>query len=158
MSTHLSEALNAPISTLGSRKPVSVPVGSRLAAAIDAMRSHHIGCVLVTDVAGKLAGLITERDLVTRVFGQAVDVDREPVEHYMTAEPETLKRQDPLAFALNRMSLGGYRHVPLVTHDGRPDGIVSVKDLVDFIVEQFPDQVFNLPPEPDVHPTTREGA
>jgi CBS domain-containing protein len=46
------------------------------------------------------------------------------------------------------MHVGGYRHVPLTDEAGRPVGVVSIKDIVDFIVDLFPSPVLNLPPDP----------
>ena len=47
------------------------------------------------------------------------------------------------------MSVGGYRHVPIVDRENKPIGIVSVKDVVNFIVEHYPQEILNLPPEPE---------
>ena len=76
----------------------------------------------------------------------------------MTREPETLGPDDPVAFALQRMSVGGFRHIPLVDGDGHPVGMLSVKDIVEFLVEQFPQAVLNTPPEPGRHAAQPEGA
>jgi len=56
------------------------------------------------------------------------------------------------------MSVGGYRHVPLVDPDGHPVGILSVKDIVDYLTEHFPREILNLPPEPGRQPRIPEGA
>jgi hypothetical protein len=53
-----------------------------------------------------------------------------------------------LAYALNQMSIGEYRHVPLVDDHGRPTGVVSMRHIVDYLVAMFPQDVFNLPPSP----------
>jgi len=66
----------------------------------------------------------------------------------MTPDPEVLGLADPIAYALNKMSVGGFRHIPLVDATGRPVGIVSVKDIVDYIVDFFPNDVLTVPPEP----------
>jgi len=70
----------------------------------------------------------------------------------MTADPESLQSGDGIAWALNLMCIGGYRHVPLTDDDGRPTGVVSVKDIVEFIVDLFPDEILNLPPDPRKKP------
>jgi CBS-domain-containing membrane protein len=72
----------------------------------------------------------------------------ERVARFMTPDPETLQLDDPIVWALNRMSVGGYRHVPLVDDEGRPVGILSVKDIVHYIVALFPNEVLTLPPDP----------
>jgi CBS domain-containing protein len=108
------------------------------------MREHHVGCVLVVD-GDRLAGILTERDLLLKMENIGLD---EPVARLMTPDPETLQLDDPIVWALNRMSVGGYRHVPLVDPDGRPVGILSVKDIVHSIVALFPNEVLTLPPDP----------
>jgi CBS domain-containing protein len=72
----------------------------------------------------------------------------------MTRAPETLRPSDPVAYAINKMSVGGFRHVPLVDGAGRPAGLVSAGDLLEYLVELCPEEVLNLPPDPAlaVHP------
>ena len=50
-----------------------------------------------------------------------------------------------MAYALNKMSVGRFRHVPLVDADGAPVGMISIRDIVDFIVELCPEEILNLP-------------
>ena len=52
-----------------------------------------------------------------------------------------------MAWVLNKMSVGGFRHVPAVDEQGRPAFVVSVRMVVQFLVDAFPDQILNLPPE-----------
>ena len=112
--------------------------------AVAIMREHHVGCVLVVE-GERLAGILTERDLLLKM--EHADLDG-PVSRLMTPDPETLSPDDPIVYALNKMSVGGFRHVPLVDGDGRPVGVVSVKDVVDYIVDFFPNDVLTVPPSP----------
>jgi CBS domain-containing protein len=57
------------------------------------------------------------------------------VEEIMTRMPEYLFADDQVAFALNRMHVGGFRHVPLIDLRGKPTGIVSVRDILAFIYD-----------------------
>lgn len=83
---------------------------------------------------------------MTKDFFRA-DSHTVPVKSVMTPNPETLEPEDSIAFALNKMSVGGYRHIPIV--DGaKPVGVLSVRDVVDFLVDLFPSDVLNLPPSP----------
>jgi len=64
-----------------------------------------------------------------------------------------------VAFVLNRMAVGGFRHVPVVDEGDRPVAIISVRDVVEFLVEHFPREIMNLPPEVGANITrSREGA
>ena len=139
--------LETVISDLPLRDPIVVDAMSTVSEAIQAMNEHHTGCVLVQR-AGKLVGIFTERDVLTKVFYRD-DCRTAPVGEVMTANPETLQADDGIAFALNKMSVGGYRHIPIVESGGKPVGVLSVRDVVDFLVEIFPQEVLNLPPSSD---------
>jgi len=156
MLTDMDHLFTAPISELAPAAPISVTAGTSVGDAIALMQKHRIGCILVTQ-GGRLAGILTDRDVTMKVAGRPVEMSV-PVEDLMTVDPETLSPDHEIAYALNRMSLGGYRHVPLVDGDGTPRGVISVKDVVNHIVEHFPQTVYNLPPEPDVISRSREGA
>jgi CBS domain-containing protein len=76
----------------------------------------------------------------------------------MTANPEAFQPDDSIAYVLNAMSVGGYRHVPVVDEQKIPLAVISVRDIVSFIIEHFPEEVLNLPPEPIRSTEQREGA
>lgn len=148
--------LTEPIERLMKGPAVTVPLGATLRETVRILQEKHIGCVLVVDGDGKLAGIFTERDLLAKVVGKPVDMGARVADH-MTPEPEALRAGDKVAWALNKMSLGGFRHVPVVDAQGRPRGLLSVKDVVDFIVELFPTAVLNLPPDPSKEATALDG-
>jgi CBS domain-containing protein len=136
------------IRALGLGPPITVRSDISLHETVQTLQREHIGCVLVTDEAGKLVGIFTERDLLSKVALHSLDWKVERVSAYMTKDPETLHPEDRIAWALKLMHIGGYRHVPLTDEAGRPVGVVSIKDIVDFIVDLFPAPVLNLPPDP----------
>jgi CBS domain-containing protein len=150
--------LRDPIAVLQPANPVCAEAGTSVNEVVRQMQEHHIGCVLVV-AGGTLVGVFTERDLLRDVFGSALDLETTPVERVMTESPETLRPTDPIVFALNKMSLGGFRHIPLVDDGGRPVGIISVKDIVDYIADFFAAEVHNVPPEPGLDVSkSRDGA
>lgn len=136
------------------RDPVCVAPAVSVRHAVGAMNEHRTGCVLVVD-AGRLVGVFTERDVLTKIIGQGIDLDATPVAQVMTADPECLTLDDGIAYALNMMSVGGFRHIPLVDAARSPTGVVAMRDIVDFIVDLFPEEVLNLPPSP-AHGIARE--
>ena len=148
-----------PLRTLASlRPPVAVPIDATAADAIEKMMEHRSGCVLVVDDE-RLVGVFTERDVLCKIAAQ----DRAPrsvsVSEVMTADPECLTLDDSLAYALHHMTVGGFRHIPLVDESGRPTGIVAMRSIVEFMVDAFPRQVLNLPPTPALSISReREGA
>ena len=146
-----------PIRTMRRRAGhVAIPLGTTIGEAARVMKEHRIGCVLVED-GGKLLGIFTERDILTKLVGTGYDPARVQVDGVMTRNPETLTPEDPIAYAMQLMSVGGFRHIPLVDADRRPVDILSVKDIVDYVVEHFPREVLNIPPEPGKHARIRAG-
>jgi CBS domain-containing protein len=151
--------INQPIRRLTSLKaPVCIERGATAGEAIGLMTEHRIGCVLVID-GGRLVGVFTERDVLRKLAAtgrRAVDT---PVVEVMTPDPECLTLDDNIGFAMNLMSVGGFRHIPLVDSERRPTGVVAMRAIVDYIVDYFPNQVLNLPPAPQLSvPRQREGA
>ena len=150
--------LRRPLLELPPAPPVLVESPTSVLEAVHLMRDRHAGCVLVVR-AGKLKGIFTDRDVVSRVVAAGIDPSKTPVRRVMTTAPETLRPTDSIAFALGLMSVGGYRHIPLVDKAGAPVGTVSVKDIVAYLVGFFPKSVLNLPPAPRAnYAREREGA
>lgn len=137
--------LREPIRGLEPHDPICVHPETPLRGAITAMNDARIGCALVME-GDRLVGILTERDILKKVVGQ-LDLDS-PVERIMTQNPETVGMDDGIAYALNKMHVGGYRHIPVLDRQGRPVGVVSMRDFVKFIVSLFPAAVLNVPPEP----------
>lgn len=121
------------VASLSARAPVEVDADTSLAKAIRQMNSHNIGCVLVTDENDRLVGIFTERDVLMRVAGLVEDLAAALVESYMTPNPVAVKADLPIAHALHLMSVYGFRHLPLVDDDNRPIGIISFRDVINYL-------------------------
>jgi CBS domain-containing protein len=117
------------VGVLHPRSPVTVRPQANIREAIQAMLGPGVGALLVVDQNGKLVGILSERDLLTKFAGIENLTDDVTVQHFMTPNPETLTANDTLAFALHKMDIGGYRHLPIV-RDGRPEGVISVRDVL----------------------------
>jgi CBS domain-containing protein len=138
--------LGDTIRILGPDEPVVVAGTVSVKEAVDRMMRHRRAAVLVVDGAGRLAGIFTERDVLTRVVAVGRDPDTTPVAAVMTAEPEALSMSDRVAFAVNRMAVAGYRTIPLVDADRRPVGVVTVSHFIRWMADLFPEAVLNLRP------------
>lgn len=150
--------LNEPIRALATLKPaIAVPPTVSVRDAIIRMNEGCVGCVLLEE-NDRLVGIFTERDVLTKVAGTDVDVDAVQVGALMTPDPECLRQDDRAAYALNRMTVGGFRHIPLVDDAGRPVGVVSMRNVVEYVVDVFRQEVLNLPPQPGSQYRGREGA
>jgi CBS domain-containing protein len=144
------------VSRLQPTQPRTVSPTQTVAEAVALMRHHKVGCLLVCE-GPRLVGIFTERDLLRRVLaaGQPLSV---PVGACMTPDPVTVNPKESISAAIRRMEEGGYRHLPVVDHGGQPVGVLSVKRIVHYLAEHFPDTVYNLPPDPGAVPQAPEGA
>jgi CBS domain-containing protein len=107
-----------------NQKPVTLPATTTVLAACQAMRDHGVGSVLVTGGDGRLAGIFTGRDAVTRVLAAGKDAATTTLADVMTNNPATMAPDRKTIDALRLMAEGGFRHVPVV-RDGEVLGIVS---------------------------------
>ena len=139
----------------GLKEPLCVPPGMSVRDVLVLMKQHNTGCVL-TCRDEKLVGIFTQRD-VLRLLATEADLGA-AVETVMAADPTALHESDTVATAIREMSNGGYRHLPVVDDAGRPLGLLKVRGIVHFLVEHFPNAIYNLPPEPRLVAQEREGA
>lgn len=117
-----------PLHTIQARPPFTVGTGTSVADVLARMRDQDTADVLVVE-GDQLVGIFTERDalLKLRESGTA-DLGALDVADVMTADPVVLRPDDNLAVAIQKMAIGGFRHIPLVD-DGRPIGVVSAADV-----------------------------
>lgn len=101
---------------------------------VQKMREARAGCALVLDGA-KLAGIFTEHDVLNKLTGVEAASVTVPVRELMSAQPETLRDTDSVAEALNKMSMGRYRHIPIVRDDGSYS-VTSIKNVLQFIARK----------------------
>ena len=150
-----------PLMAVSRRRPVTVGPGTPIAECIRAIQRTGTGdSVFVTDVDGRLAGVLTERDIFGRLVGEdvatAVDLDA-LVETYMTTDPRTLRLSQTVGDAITLMQSGKYRNVPVVDDDHRLVGVVRQVDILRFLAESFPEELLNLPPRPHQRMKQAEG-
>jgi CBS domain-containing protein len=144
------------VSRLEPAAPLAVEDHVPVSAAVEAMRNEKTGCLLVTR-AGRLVGIFTERDLLTRVLYANLPLSV-PMAECATANPVRVSPKDSVQTAIERMEKGGYRHLPVVDELNRPVGILSAQRLVHYLAEHFPALVYNQPPDPTKVPESAEGA
>ena len=128
--------MHEPVESLGPKTAVTVTPETTIRDALECMVENNIGCVLVVG-EGKVVGIFSERDLLLRVAGRMDEVEDQPISRFMTVSPQMLEVGTPLAFALNRMSLNDFRHLPL-TEDGGLLGIISLRDFLGLLFRSHP--------------------
>jgi CBS domain-containing protein len=110
---------------------LTVDAGAPIVAVAQRMADRNVGAVLVLE-DGRLAGIMTERDLM-RAVARGLHDDA-VVGECMTADPETIAPDDTIEHAAVLMIHGGYRHLPVVDGDDVV-GVLSIRDLVQVVVE-----------------------
>jgi CBS domain-containing protein len=110
---------------------LSVTPDTSAGEVVNQMKQARLGCALVLD-DGKLVGIFTERDLLSRLTGKTAPPPTTPVKDLMSANPEVLLETDSVATALNKMSMGRYRHIPVRKSDGSYC-VTSIKHVLKYL-------------------------
>lgn len=157
-----STLLREPLGVLPHRKPIVLGGHDSVTDAMRTMQAEHRGYVVITrdgSPQSEILGIFTERDVLLRVVDRGRNPATLPLSEVMTQDPEVLPSSSSIAYLLNKMCVGGFRHVPVVDEQGRPVTVVSVKDVVELLVEAFPREILNLPEvDTPTIPRKREGA
>ena len=112
---------------------LAVPPNTRAIEAVNKMREARLGCALVIE-NGTLLGIFTERDVLNKLAGKTAVDPATAVKDLMSADPETLSETDSVATALNKMSMGRYRHIPVKKADGSYS-VTSIKHVLKYIAK-----------------------
>jgi len=129
------------------RATVRVTVDDPMYKVVEQMREHHRGAVLVEE-EGHLVGVFTERDVMQRLDHGDLSWLHVTVGEIMTPRPTVVHTDDTIAEAMRRMTQGRRRHLPVVNERGQAIGLLSIRDLLGYIAERFPEEFVNLPPDP----------
>ena len=137
--------------------PLAVEPDTTLADVIRLLQAQRSSAAVVCE-GERMLGVFTERDAL-KLMASGADLSAS-VSTAMSTEPVTVDTNATVGEAIRRMSQGGYRHLPMVDpHDSQaPVGMVDVKGIVRYLVEHFPNTIYNLPPDPNQSVSEREGA
>jgi len=150
-----------PISSIKKSPAVCADEKATLEEVINLMQKNKLGSIVITDKDGAVAGIITERDLLTKVLNKVENYKGAIASEYMTKKPLTLRNTDKVAHVMHNMHIGGYRHIPIVdVVDGKkiPVGVVSIRNINSFIVSFFPEEIFNIASVPYRGTSEKESA
>ena len=115
---------------------------------VSEMKTKGRGAVLVEE-DGALVGIFTERYLLNRVDYTDPLWSHVGVRDVMTPHPMVIRPDDSLSEALRRLTQGHRRHLPIVDARGHVLGLISIRDILTYVAERFPEEMMNLPPHPD---------
>lgn len=126
LSTLLADVQLGPATT--------IDIASSIGDALALMRMRKTE-VLVVTADGRVAGMFTDRDVLTKVADGAMR-QSDPLRSAMTPDPVVLRETDSISVAMNKMGAGGFRHIPL-TRDGEVVSVVSAWDVLKWVMGQY---------------------
>ena len=136
--------IDSPISDFDLRQPLIMELGTCLENVLENMQKTNNNCVLTLSNE-RLNGILTERDILLKVTGKGYDLQLTTIDEFITPNPEYVSPEDPLAYALNKMYVGGFRNVPVINDEMYPIGIISISDIISTIADYFHNEIINLP-------------
>ncbi|MEQ8848577.1 CBS domain-containing protein [Botrimarina sp.] len=128
-----ADLLHDLVRDLPHHEPIVVGADSTVGETLHLMVERSVGCVLVV-VDDRLAGIFSERDALLRLGPEGVDLHDDPIVKYMTPNPAVVASDDKIAFAIHKMDLGGYRHLPIL-EGHRAVGLISIRDVLRYLTE-----------------------
>ncbi len=111
------------------REVLTIEPSAKLADAVRLLGEKRIGAAVILGADRRIAGIISERDIVRVLAERGAPVLDEPVSQTMTRKVETCSEGETVSNIMERMTVGKFRHMPVVDQ-GRVVGIVSIGDIV----------------------------
>lgn len=127
--------LNDRIEILHPKRPSTVSPQTSVRDVLLQMTTESIGCVIVVE-GNQVRGIFSERDALLRLGADVANFIDRPIETLMTPDPVTLRAEDKIAFALHKMHVGGYRHVPILAEE-KLAGVISIRDILFYLAERI---------------------
>lgn len=133
------------VRSLMSSPAITLPINSSLYEVVETMYKEKIGSVLIVDENGRIAGIITERDIVYVASRGLFKKDDIKAESVMSKNVVTVSEESSIYEAIDKMRAHNIRHLPVIDSQGKPVGVISLRDLIDFSVSLL--KILMLPEE-----------
>lgn len=141
-------------------RPHAVPMLGRkatVADAVEALQKTRRSCVLVCH-GKELAGIFTERDVLLKISDGKPETLRQTLDAVMTPNPRSVSMNDSILSAIRIMTEKGFRHLAVIGDGGECVGTISMRNVLSYLAEHFPESVYNLPPVSGQVNENRDGA
>ncbi len=143
---------NAKVWHLKLHTPLCVEEETSLRDTISQMQERNTGCACILRKK-RVVGVFSERDILRKIIMARFSLD-EPISKHMTQDPIVASKEISVGEAIRLMETNEVRHIPLVDARREFVGIVSIRNIIDFLAEHYPAEVLNLPPK--LHQTIRK--
>jgi CBS domain-containing protein len=130
-----ADLLRDRIERLWPKSPSTVSPDALVGEVLKKMVDERIGCVMIVD-AGRLIGIFSERDALMKLNTDAAKFLNRPISQFMTPGVVTLEADDKIAYALHKMNVGGYRHIPIL-FQRKLAGVISIRDILRYLSERI---------------------
>jgi CBS domain-containing protein len=124
------------IEVLKPRPPLMVRAETPIGEVLRQMVEQRLGCAVIVDDDRRLLGIFTERDALLRLNVDAAKHANKPISSVMTANPATLRSRDKIAYALHRMNVGGFRHIPILDDEEKLHGVISIRGILAYLTDR----------------------
>ena len=125
------------VADLKPKPAVTVSPEAPVEEAVQLLKDKSVGCVLVVE-GETLVGILSERDVLYKLGGMEGPFSSIRTSEVMTPKPVMAEAEDSIRFVLHQMSVGGFRHIPVVS-PGHPLSIVSVRDVLNYLHQSVED-------------------
>jgi CBS domain-containing protein len=129
---------------LCDEKPPTVRQEATVAEAIQVMLDNSVGAVAVVDAERRVAGIFTERDVLKKLALSGLDPQQTPVRNLMTTPVDMATTETTPGEAFEEMMSHHYRHLPIVDRDGRLLGLLSIRHLLQWRLEELSQQLDSM--------------
>lgn len=127
--------ISKKVTELSHYEPLTIGPKNNVADAANLMKLNSISSILVTDEMGLLVGILSERDIVRKVIANREVLEDILISDVMTKEVSVIKDNASIGRAIYYMQIENVRHLPIVQNKSNPLGVVSAKDIVDFLAK-----------------------
>jgi len=143
----LEKLLHTPVRQLSYQTPLCLSIDTSLKKTISHMKDDNRDAVIVLD-EDRLVGIFTERDVMLRLDHRNLDWHTVLLGTVMTKDPASISSRANVGTALQLMREGPFRHLPMTKDNGEVLAVLSIRSIISFIADCFPDEFINLPPSP----------